>query len=150
MEYHPPLHLGVVAIEKGAFGLPSTKVTNFTIYIYIYIYACTHSTIYIYIYISSNCLCLINLIVLLYTHESLSFQFCLLILFVRKNVTLRVILEIRFSSGVLVGWGYKVSPLLLLLPVPFWSKVVIVAVKVLFIGQINLFEIMLKMIRNYI
>ena len=26
----PPLHLGVVAIEKGAFGLPSTKVANFT------------------------------------------------------------------------------------------------------------------------
>ena len=27
----PPLHLGVVAIEKGAFGLPSTMVANFTI-----------------------------------------------------------------------------------------------------------------------
>ena len=26
----PPLHLGVVNIEKGAFGLPSNKVTNFT------------------------------------------------------------------------------------------------------------------------
>ena len=25
-----PLHLGVVAIEKGAFWSPSTKVTNFT------------------------------------------------------------------------------------------------------------------------
>ena len=25
-----PLHLGVVAIEKGAFRLPSTMVTNFT------------------------------------------------------------------------------------------------------------------------
>ena len=25
----PPLHLGVVAIEKGAFRLPSTKVANF-------------------------------------------------------------------------------------------------------------------------
>ena len=24
-----PLHLGVVAIEKGAFGSPSTKVDNF-------------------------------------------------------------------------------------------------------------------------
>ena len=41
-----PLHLGVVAIEKGAFGSPSTTVANFTltyvckymIYIYIYIY----------------------------------------------------------------------------------------------------------------
>ena len=32
-----PLHLGVVAIEKGAFGSPSTTVANF-IYIYIYIY----------------------------------------------------------------------------------------------------------------
>ena len=35
----PPLHFGVVAIEKVAFGSPSTKVANFTyIYIYIYIY----------------------------------------------------------------------------------------------------------------
>ena len=25
----PPLHLGVVAIEKGAFGLPSTMVANY-------------------------------------------------------------------------------------------------------------------------
>ena len=25
-----PLYFGVVAIEKGAFGSPSTKVTNFT------------------------------------------------------------------------------------------------------------------------
>ena len=25
-----PLHLGVVAIEKGALSLPSTKVANFT------------------------------------------------------------------------------------------------------------------------
>ena len=25
-----PLHLGVASIEKGAFGLPSTKVTTFT------------------------------------------------------------------------------------------------------------------------
>ena len=32
-----PLQLRVVAIEKGAFGLPSTTVANF-IYIYIYIY----------------------------------------------------------------------------------------------------------------
>ena len=30
MEWCPPLHLGEVAIEKGAFGSPSTKVTNFT------------------------------------------------------------------------------------------------------------------------
>ena len=29
----PRLHLGVVAIEKGAFGLPSTKVANLYIYI---------------------------------------------------------------------------------------------------------------------
>ena len=25
----PPLNLGLVAIEKGAFGLPSTKIANF-------------------------------------------------------------------------------------------------------------------------
>ena len=30
-----PLHLGIVAIKKGAFGSPSTKVTNFT-FTYIY------------------------------------------------------------------------------------------------------------------
>ena len=30
MEWRPPLHLGVVAIEKGAFGSPSTMVANFT------------------------------------------------------------------------------------------------------------------------
>ena len=30
MELHPPLNLGVVAIEKEAFGSPSTKFTNFT------------------------------------------------------------------------------------------------------------------------
>ena len=36
---NPPLHLDVVAIEKGAFGSPSTKVANFTfVYIYIYIH----------------------------------------------------------------------------------------------------------------
>ncbi len=28
--YRPPLHLSVVAIEKGAFRSPSTKVINFT------------------------------------------------------------------------------------------------------------------------
>ena len=27
------LRIGVVIIEKGAFGLPSTKVTNFTLFI---------------------------------------------------------------------------------------------------------------------
>ena len=32
----PPLHFGVVAIEKGAFGSPSTKVANFT-----YLYYCS-------------------------------------------------------------------------------------------------------------
>ncbi len=32
MELRPPLHLSVVAIEKGAFGSPSTKVANFTYY----------------------------------------------------------------------------------------------------------------------
>ena len=45
-----PSHLGVVAIEKGAFGLPSTMVTNFTtIYIYIYILLCIYIICNIYI-----------------------------------------------------------------------------------------------------
>ena len=30
MESRLPLYLGVVAIEKGAFGSPLTKVVNFT------------------------------------------------------------------------------------------------------------------------
>ena len=30
MEYRPPLHFGVVAIEKGAFESSLTKVDNFT------------------------------------------------------------------------------------------------------------------------
>ena len=29
MEYRPPLHLGVVAVEKWAFGSSLTKVANF-------------------------------------------------------------------------------------------------------------------------
>ena len=33
-------YISVVAIKKGAFCLPSTTVTNFTLYIYIYIYMC--------------------------------------------------------------------------------------------------------------
>ena len=32
-----PLHISVVAIEKGAFGSPSTKVANSTYFTYIYI-----------------------------------------------------------------------------------------------------------------
>ena len=31
MKQRPSLYLGVVAIEKGAFGSPSTKVANFTL-----------------------------------------------------------------------------------------------------------------------
>ena len=31
MELRPPQQLGVVAIEKGAFGSLSTKVANFTL-----------------------------------------------------------------------------------------------------------------------
>ena len=39
---------GVVGIEKGAFGSPSTTVANFSYFVYIYIYI---YLIYIYIYI---------------------------------------------------------------------------------------------------
>ena len=34
----PPSHLDVVAIEKGAFGSPSTKVAKFTISVYLVSY----------------------------------------------------------------------------------------------------------------
>ena len=37
MESHLPQHLAVVAIEKGAFKSPLTKVANFTYYIYTYV-----------------------------------------------------------------------------------------------------------------
>ena len=30
MEKRPPLHFSVIATERGAFGSPSTTVTNFT------------------------------------------------------------------------------------------------------------------------
>ena len=33
MELRPHLHLGVVAIEKGAFWSPSTMVANFSLYV---------------------------------------------------------------------------------------------------------------------
>ena len=48
MELRLPPHLGVVAIEKGAFRSPSTKVpifTYFTIYIYIYIQTHAHTNV---------------------------------------------------------------------------------------------------------
>ena len=31
---HPPLHIGIVATEKRAFGPPSATVANFTLNIY--------------------------------------------------------------------------------------------------------------------
>ena len=55
--YLMPSIIGVIDIEKGAFGSPSTNVINFTIYIYIYInvlmfiHVCIHNSIGIYIYI---------------------------------------------------------------------------------------------------
>ena len=33
----PSLYIGVVAMEKAAFGSPSTVVANFTYFLYIYI-----------------------------------------------------------------------------------------------------------------
>ena len=56
-EQHPPLHLGVVAIEKGSFWSLSITVANFTyIYIYIYIYSSLsifiHSSLSFFIYSS--------------------------------------------------------------------------------------------------
>ena len=45
----PPLHIGVVAIEKVAFGSPSTTVANFTYYITLlhhkHIYSCPSSVL---------------------------------------------------------------------------------------------------------
>ena len=42
MEEHPPLHVDVVAIEKGAFGSPLAKVANFTYiftaYLFVYLF----------------------------------------------------------------------------------------------------------------
>ena len=44
----PPIYLGVVAIEKGSFGSPSTTVANFTYFIYIYIYICVCVCVCVY------------------------------------------------------------------------------------------------------
>ena len=50
----PSLHIGVVAIEKGAFGLPSTMVANFTL-LYICKYCfCLHRVKCQNSYISNN------------------------------------------------------------------------------------------------
>ena len=49
MEWRPPLHLVVVAIEKGTFGSPSTKVANFTL-----LYICVYNCVCVYIYV---CVC---------------------------------------------------------------------------------------------
>ena len=35
MEKHPPKHIGVVAIEKEAFGSPTTKVAKFIVCVYL-------------------------------------------------------------------------------------------------------------------
>ena len=45
MEYHPPLHLIVLAIEEGAFGPLSIKITNFT-YFYSLIKLMVHENLY--------------------------------------------------------------------------------------------------------
>ena len=55
MEQRPPLHLSVVVIEKGAFGLPLSKVTNFIFYLYIsidivYKYICMYVCMYVWSY----------------------------------------------------------------------------------------------------
>ena len=47
-----PLHLGVIAIEKGAFRSPLTTVANFTFFFFFFfLLRHTHTHIYIYIYI---------------------------------------------------------------------------------------------------
>ena len=46
----PSLHLGVVAIEMGAFESPSTTVANFTYLLYLYIFYDIYIYIYMYIY----------------------------------------------------------------------------------------------------
>ena len=38
MEKRPPLQLSVVAIEEGAFGSPSTKVSSFTYFLYLVLF----------------------------------------------------------------------------------------------------------------
>ena len=65
MELHLPLHLGVVAIEKGAFRSPSTKVANFTTYLYIYshmLIGCWQGRVdeLSLLYIEADMLCKIN------------------------------------------------------------------------------------------
>ena len=52
MELRPPLNHGVVAIEKGAFSSPSTKIANFTFIIsYLKPYNCVQYFIEIFMQI---------------------------------------------------------------------------------------------------
>ena len=46
MEWCPPLHLGVVAIEKGAFGSPSTMFANFTYFLVLSRYNWNYTTMF--------------------------------------------------------------------------------------------------------
>ena len=68
----PPLHLHVVAIEMGAFGLHLTTVANFTLLIYIYIYIYTCGCMYVYVSVGlciyEICLCM-RLCVYMYHHH---------------------------------------------------------------------------------
>ena len=49
-----PLRIGVVAVEKEAFGSPSTTVANLYIYIYIYIYIYVCVCVCVYIYVVNS------------------------------------------------------------------------------------------------
>ena len=80
-EWRPPLHLGVVAIEKGAFWLLSTKIANLTlIYIYMYIYIYIYICIYIYEVhtISFHTFCVWALLLIVHTWNSSHLRSCLL------------------------------------------------------------------------
>ena len=50
-EEHPNLHFSVVAMEKGAYGSPSTTILQL-IYIYIYVCVCVCVCVCVFIYIS--------------------------------------------------------------------------------------------------
>ena len=54
MELRPPLHIGVVAIKKGAFGSPSTMVAILYLPIFLSIYVKVYQYIFLSMYIRIN------------------------------------------------------------------------------------------------
>ena len=103
----PPRHFGVVAIEKGAFGSPSTKVVNFTLTIYIRIFS------HFFLYLP---LCLPTLF--LFPFLSSSFPHIFLSLSLSLTLSLLFLQSLSLFLSFRVGWpciGYLAIPIVLII-----------------------------------